>query len=431
MTAEVAILNRNAIALAADSAVTVGEKKIYNSALKLFSLSKVAPVAIMIFGNAMLLGMPWETLVKSYRKELGNKVFNTIDEYANDFLAFIPRQSEMFPKKAREDWAINCAQAYLVGVILKEIGDSVDEYIKNNGKIDEPEIEAIVVKTIDDNYKTLKEKPRMTGLTVNDETSLLRKFSKRYTSLIVEYCETFDLSASLFSKLRKIFCWTQTREIWTSEYSGIVIAGFGEREYFPSVRAYQIDGVLDKKLIYKKKEEKSKTISRETPASIVPFAQDDMVASFMAGMNTNVNVFLHAYLQRIFARIGELVSDDELTGSDKAKQKFRRRFQKNVEKISEDFFEELEKHKQADHVAPIMAMVQVLPKDELAAMAESLVNLTAFKRRMTTARETVGGPVDVAVISKGDGLVWVKRKLYFPSDINYGFHSNYMRGIDR
>lgn len=62
-------------------------------------------------------------------------------------------------------------------------------------------------------------------------------------------------------------------------------------------------------------------------------------------------------------------------------------------------------------------MIEVLPKDELSNMAEALVNLTAFKRRMSNSLETVGGPIDVAVISKGDGLVWVKRKHYFPRNM--------------
>ena len=65
-----------------------------------------------------------------------------------------------------------------------------------------------------------------------------------------------------------------------------------------------------------------------------------------------------------------------------------------------------------------MSIVALLPKDELAELAEALVNLTSFKRRVTPAAETVGGPVDVAVISKGDGLVWLKRKHYFPPELN-------------
>jgi hypothetical protein len=64
MTAEVAILNKTAVALAADSAITLGSQKIYNSGNKLISLSKYQPVGIMVFGNAEFMGIPWETIIK-------------------------------------------------------------------------------------------------------------------------------------------------------------------------------------------------------------------------------------------------------------------------------------------------------------------------------------------------------------------------------
>ena len=41
--------------------------------------------------------------------------------------------------------------------------------------------------------------------------------------------------------------------------------------------------------------------------------------------------------------------------------------------------------------------------------------------------ETVGGPIDVAVISKGDGFVWIKRKHYFKPELNPHFIKNYFR----
>jgi hypothetical protein len=62
MTAEVAILNTHGIALAADSAVTISvgdEKKVYNTANKLFALSKYHPVGIMIYNNATYMGIDW------------------------------------------------------------------------------------------------------------------------------------------------------------------------------------------------------------------------------------------------------------------------------------------------------------------------------------------------------------------------------------
>jgi len=68
MTAEIGILNTTGVALAADSAVTIGSSKVFNSADKLFSLSKHHPVGIMIYGNASFMGVPWETIIKIYRR---------------------------------------------------------------------------------------------------------------------------------------------------------------------------------------------------------------------------------------------------------------------------------------------------------------------------------------------------------------------------
>ncbi len=79
MTAEVALLNKTAVVLAADSAMTIaGSGKTY-PAQKLFALTKHHPVGAMIYNNAEFMGIPWETLVKMYRRSLGNKSQPTIE----------------------------------------------------------------------------------------------------------------------------------------------------------------------------------------------------------------------------------------------------------------------------------------------------------------------------------------------------------------
>ena len=68
MTSEVVVMNRLAVALAADSATTVSgpnSQKIWNSANKLFALSKTHPVGVMFYNNASILGVPWETIIKA------------------------------------------------------------------------------------------------------------------------------------------------------------------------------------------------------------------------------------------------------------------------------------------------------------------------------------------------------------------------------
>ena len=94
MTAEVALLNKNAVALAADSKVSVGAgspEKTYDTVNKIFTLSKVHPVGIMIYGNAEFMGFPWETIVKQYRAAKRGKSEPTVDRWAEDFTRFVLR----------------------------------------------------------------------------------------------------------------------------------------------------------------------------------------------------------------------------------------------------------------------------------------------------------------------------------------------------
>jgi hypothetical protein len=91
--------------------------------------------------------------------------------------------------------------------------------------------------------------------------------------------------------------------------------------------------------------------------------------------------------------------------------------------------EQLQKIASDSFSQPIMQMVSLLPKDELPHLAESLVALTSLKRHVSRDAETVGGPIDVCLISKGDGFIWIKRKHYFKPELNPQFAHNYMRGI--
>lgn len=98
MTAIVGILNKQGVALAADSAVTLGQgEKILLSANKLFTLSKHWPVGIAIFGNAEFLGVPWEVIIKDYRAKRADAKHDTLELFALDFLAYLRNEHTMFP----------------------------------------------------------------------------------------------------------------------------------------------------------------------------------------------------------------------------------------------------------------------------------------------------------------------------------------------
>jgi len=131
MTAEVAVMNKQAIALAADSAVTFGgekEQKIFSSASKFFTLSKYEPVGVMVYGNASLMDVPWETIIKVYRGHLGKRTFKTIGDYAENFLTFLAKNEQLFPEDV-QNWYVNGLIYTHFQFIANEVKESVNKII--------------------------------------------------------------------------------------------------------------------------------------------------------------------------------------------------------------------------------------------------------------------------------------------------------------
>lgn len=65
---------------------------------------------------------------------------------------------------------------------------------------------------------------------------------------------------------------------------------------------------------------------------------------------------------------------------------------------------------QSEYINGLPDTVETFGVDDMTNMAESLIFITNLQRPITAAKEPVGGPVDVAVITKADGFVWVKHK---------------------
>ena len=76
-------------------------------------------------------------------------------------------------------------------------------------------------------------------------------------------------------------------------------------------------------------------------------------------------------------------------------------------------------------------MVNHLSKKELGEVAYSLVELTSRKRRYSSEMETVGGPIDVAILTRNEGFIWVRRKRYFDVELNPAYVERLNQAIRR
>jgi hypothetical protein len=89
--------------------------------------------------------------------------------------------------------------------------------------------------------------------------------------------------------------------------------------------------------------------------------------------------------------------------------------------------DKMSKKREEDFTQQFYNTVEMLDKPELAVLAESLVGLVALKQKISLDLESVGGPIDVAIISKHDGFIWIKRKHYFSREYNPAFVENYLK----
>lgn len=183
--------------------------------------------------------------------------------------------------------------------------------------------------------------------------------------------------------------------------SGIIVAGFGDNELRPTldeVIVTQDDGELVHEIVDSKDFE-----AYDLKSAVLPFAQSEMVPLFFNGVDPDL---LEA-VQREFKSQLKLLAQDL---SKRFHEDYNDRIGRLVNRHARKLKERIETHIETDYRSPITQMIQSLPKVELANLAESMVSMVALKRRVAPELETVGGPIDVAVISKGDGFVWHRRK---------------------
>lgn len=420
MTAEITVMNKSAVALAADSAVTLGSPgngKIYDTVNKVFSLSKFHPVGIMIYGNAEFMRIPWETIIKMYREELGKESFPTIQKYSNEFFKWVLQEKFCSDEQQKEN--VSLILSSMFSHAYENYRNELFHTIEKDGKISTQKKRRILDGILNNYLRYLKAR--------KDSNVSGNNFIKNYEeqfNVALRIFNELDLTKSLANKFRTYAKLLLTKDYLSPRSSGVVITGFGDDEIFPSFVESQVDGVINGEL--KLEEINNVDMARSKPdAFLIPSAQRDMVDRFMQGVDEEYSRYIRNATEELLRSYGTEIIKAHEKDLKKTQQKIKE-LNTTIQKQLEKFHEAADKYRYERFVDPILSVIVSLPKDELANLAEALVNLTSIKRRFSEEQETVGGPIDVAVITKGDGFVWIKRKHYFSAELNPHFINSYL-----
>ena len=307
MTAIVGILNKRGIAIAADSAVTFtnaiqevaiqnkNEKvisvkdKVVNSGDKMLRLKDKQPVAVMIVGNSLLSKLPWDVIIRWYRKQNDSSGFSKLEDYVQHFKSFVDSE--------------------ILSVYLKR-----DE-------------------SFEENKRTI-----------------------------------------------------------------LVFAGYGEDESYPSICKYEVTGITKLKLQWQPC--RSATISDELESIIFTSGQSDIIDAIELGIQSDRIGVIRRKFQDL---IDNLLTENML---DILKDKI------DYSAIREEITD-LITESERDHLRQHMEAIKHFDLQKMACLAENLIKATELHRKITYQQESVGGLIDLAVITREDGFQWLNRKSWY------------------
>lgn len=400
MTCEICVMNRYAAVLAADSASTVTEwvddrleTRYFKGANKIFQLSHHQPVGVMIFNSADLLHVPWEILIKGFRDELGTDSFDDLDGYAGRFFSFLDGNTRYFSEAAQQEQIAAAAQRAAVRFVFSAVDD---------------------LAALSDSGNVLKLQNAIRARQAATETmplprrlpeSLLQAAHAKHRDAISQKFGDYLLLAA---PIRQSLAALALNEVFKRPEdflgtAGLVFTGFGNNDIFPRMVEYRSSGMLGGRQIID--EVKREAIDPNTPAALNAFAQTSMSDTFTLGFSKDIYIALMDSLSVKLQEFAQALC--RATGSDPARVAgLYEMISHTSSGISDNWFDRARR----EHADPLKRVLGALPVNEIAELAETLINLQALKEKVTKPSASVGGPVDVAAITRNEGFVWIKRK---------------------
>ena len=299
MTAEIAVLNSQAVALAADSAVTVSDgtiraPKIYNTVNKLFTLSKHEPVGVMIYGSAELGGLPVETAIKVFRDQLGHDAFGSLQEYADSFLKFLGTSALLFPQE-RQDRFVRLGSLRFLSRVKQDLDRRVKARIEADGEISEGALKDELTNLLEQHRQAAEGEELLTSADPTDVQSVSAAHSEVIGSVTNEVFEQVPFSDDQRVLLRELVSRTLLNNRSVVSDCGMVFAGLGTGDVCPMLVQHDVRGVVAGKPHHQFR----KVIDGHERSGIYPFAQTEMVATFMEGISPTIKATIYNYMQRL------------------------------------------------------------------------------------------------------------------------------------
>ena len=393
MSVGVCVINRNGIALAADSAATFTVNKMfYNSVNKVFKLSSKYPCGAIIYDNLSINNVSVEQIIKEF------SVYLDSEDSLNDLYEIIA----LFEKFISEKYAyykFDCDDVEptksLITALVNNWGKRINDVLSEDDGIGKAES---IVKEL---QEKIDKSEKASGVSMRTYISNL--YRSYYDEIITNSLKNLDIHANLKQVLWDNICDYFRLSLDREKHkTGVLFVGYGSNDAYPKFIEIEIRAVLGGTIKFL---ETKRYEAIDGGGRIHPVAQEEVVNTFCKGISQE---YIDAIPQYVAESITNKISTLSNAFSDEQKKELEKVFAACASEVTDNIINMIRQK----NIEPLMNSVMLISLHEMAFLAESLVNITSLKRTYSLDgfQQTVGGPTDVAIISKGDGFLWVKKK---------------------
>jgi hypothetical protein len=383
LTTEIAVLNRLGVALATDSAVTISggnSSKVFNSADKLFELTCDYPVGVMVNGNMDCVGVPWEIIIKDFREAEGKSPRPDIKQWARELLAYA--QGIVQPSADSES-------EFLVRTVSQEVRFLQDRILRELWPKLTPSSVGKLIREL-----SARRTKELLGSGISEAhkdlnpQELADRHRAELSPLIIDQLDPMVLDQEQISDVIKQVIAAAITMSTPDLVTGIIVAGYGKDDRFPSISSFELGGAAFGKL-------RCSTISQRALVSsinrghVVSFAQNDVIERLLGGADPRfmlkVDEFIPAMLDKFGKALSEIGAPRRMS---KAARASRADALREIAEVARDEYQKAAKEMQGDFKIEFEQMIAMMPKIELVEFAEALVNITAIERKATADQGT-------------------------------------------
>lgn len=411
MTSQIAVFNLECVAVASDSVLTVGDGKkerTLATSEKVFDLGPAHQLVALGSGEARFMRVPWSVLIREWSSGLATP-FAHVSDYAANLVAWLEARTDLFTAEEQTRYFTWQVRDYFLSVRLQILRE-LEERELTGASWDDLDVQSCVNEIIRANVNRLRELSDLEGtdlaresFAVQTETELIAEVLK---DVFDDVPRTVEGDEMLMLHIPALIL--AKHEDFSFD-STIALVGYGSDDLFPGHQVIEFHGMVHDRVRCLWWEPMA--VSQGRSSLITPFAQIDAINTFVRAYHADFLNQAHRTLDAVLdEHLGEETSADGVdadaeVGEDDGEPVLSAREQAHL-RLNDDF----DGLSWERFVSPMLSTVDALPRADMARMAEALVGVQALRAASLGGQPTVGGPIDVAVIDRANGVQWLRRK---------------------